>query len=159
MWIFLKHNSQKRISSSFVQITFFVMSEIFYCLHSFPYFKHYKPPTPTNTCFNCETILLRKIRLRFYSRSNNIRLSGLERTQLRGCLKSFWDMTYPRTSSKLMAKTTRQCSIAFPSIPSHLRWSKMQPLYILLLKHINLNKKIISVTPIIINKNHKYVHM
>ena len=51
-----------------------------------------------------------------------------------------------------MAKPIRQCSIAFPSIHFHLRYSKVQSLYILLLKHTNLNKKIITVTPIVINR-------
>ena len=51
-----------------------------------------------------------------------------------------------------MAKPTRQCSIAFPSKHFHLRYPKVQSLYILLLKHTNLNKKITTVTPIVINR-------
>lgn len=100
------------------------------------------------------TALLKKIGLRFCSRSSilHIRYSGLDRTQLRGFLKSSWDTTYPRTTSKLMAKPTRQCSIAFPYIHFHLRYSKMQSLYILLLNHTNLNKKITTVIPIVINR-------
>lgn len=96
----------------------------------------------------------KKIWLRFCSRSSilHIRYSGLERTQLTGFLKSSWDTTYPQTICKLMAKPTMQCSTAFPSIHFHLRYSKMQSLYILLLKHTNLNKKITTVTPIVINR-------
>ena len=58
------------------QRTVFVSSEIFYCLHSFSYFKHYKPSTPINICFNYESILLRKIRLRFCRRSSILDFQG-----------------------------------------------------------------------------------
>lgn len=57
-------------------------------------------------------------------------------------------MTYPRTSRTLTAKTTWQCSIASPSIPhSDLTVPANLPL-----KHINLNKRILNITHIIIKR-------